>query len=214
MHSDEVHTIATTNVLKAFESIHQYAILYTTLSRAQDETLPFATIADFEAFGAETRASSRVETIMFLPLLKSTREVARWNEYSQANTAWMTRSRLFQLDNVDVDDSNSEHLTMDNRISPSVYEIDRNSTILDTDITLPASPVWQMYVFTVVPFINNSRDTSTPVPKTNTVINRNVANEVSGQPRRLWLLINPICFPADVLEASRLCNVCKPTCAI
>ena len=59
--------------------------------------VPYATIPDFEIFGAETRSSTGAGTIMFLPLLTNSQDLAQWNTYSQLNTGWIERSRSFQL---------------------------------------------------------------------------------------------------------------------
>ena len=92
--------MSTKNTASVLISIQTLASLYPLTAHGEGVTLPFATIGDFEAFGAGTRDISKASVIAFTPLLKTEDDLVAWNAYSANHSDWIVHGREFNHDSL------------------------------------------------------------------------------------------------------------------
>ena len=87
--------MATKNAANAYVSLQTLSVLFPSEAHKSNETLPFVTIQDFEAFGEGIREVSKATLIAFTPLLQTQNAMKAWNAYSANNTDWIAQGRAF-----------------------------------------------------------------------------------------------------------------------
>jgi hypothetical protein len=123
------------------DALQAQANWLTSEAAERNQTFPYVTIGSFEVEGFSIRTSSKVQGVVFTPLVDSS-TVAAWNDYSVNEQGWIEKSR-------DTFETSPEFLSdsfVQGDMPPYVYSLSENGSSVPTTLvgTDPLAPWWQM----------------------------------------------------------------------
>ena len=116
------------------------AQIYTSFSNASDQTLPFVTLADFEAFGQGVRRGSSASLVFYTPYLETEDARGEWVNHARAHSNWIEQGHAFYPE--------SNYDASDKLMTPQIWKFSHfygQEPIPQLDLEGPPyAPLWQM----------------------------------------------------------------------
>ena len=100
---------------------------------------PFVTVPGFEILGEYARRLSRVEMIVYTPIVQES-QASRWQEYAFDNQGWIQESREAVRKSDDIFFSSNY---VESNITPLLWQNDENGSVIPA-FSKPFLPIWQV----------------------------------------------------------------------